>query len=96
MNVVDIFLSLSCRPEFNAIIKDAISTRVKADVNLLVLHVAGEMNSIANAISRADFNRAETLSPNISFYNFTPPSPYKNATLPKPPRSSLGAAKKLI
>jgi len=55
MNVVDIFSSLRCHPEFNNILRDAISTRVKADIDMRVLHVAGDMNGVADTISRQNF-----------------------------------------
>jgi hypothetical protein len=51
-NVVDIFSSLRCRPEFNTIVKHAITTCVKSQVDLWVLHIPGEMNSVGDAISR--------------------------------------------
>jgi len=94
MNVVDIFSSLRCRPEFNNILKDAISTRVNADVDMRVLHVAGDMNGIADAISRADFNRARTLAPNISFHDFSAPSPFGKATTTQTPSLVAGGNKK--
>ena len=65
-NVVDIFSSLRCCPEFNTIVKHAVSTRVKSRVDLQVLHVPGEMNSVADAISRVDFNCAKILAVNLS------------------------------
>jgi hypothetical protein len=93
-NVVDIFSSLHCRPEFNNIIKYAVSACVKADIDMRVLHIPGDENSVADAISRADFDRARNLSPNISFHNFSPPFPSKKPPHTQPPHSTLGATEK--
>jgi hypothetical protein len=97
-NVVDIFSSLCCHPKFNTIIKHTITTRVKSKINLQVLHIPGEMNSVADAISRADFNCAKILAaklsvPNLSILEF--PHPLPTTTNPsQPPRTSLGATQK--
>jgi hypothetical protein len=97
-NVVDIFSSLRCRPEFNTILKHAVITCVQSQVDVQVLHIQGKMNTVADAISRADFNCAKILAadlsvPNLSIHNFPPPLP--TGTIPwQPPRSSLGATQK--
>ena len=92
-NVVDIFFS-HCRPEFNTIIKHAISTRVESQINVRVLHIPGDMNGVADAIPRAEFDHAETLAanlsiPSLSILNFPPPLP-----IASPPHTSLGASQK--
>ena len=66
MNIMDIFSSLCCCPEFNNIIKDAISTRVKVDIDIWYY------------MSQERWMALPTLAPNISFHNFTPPFPTKN------------------
>jgi hypothetical protein len=98
-NVVDIFSSLHCRPEFNTILKHAVSRRVEAQIDLRVLHIPGDMNGIADAISRAEFDRARTLAvslsiPILSIHDFPPPLPAKDMNLATPPHISLGATKK--
>ena len=89
-NVVDIFSSLRCRAEFNTILKHAITTCVQSQVDLRVLHNRGEMNTVADAISRAEFNRAKVLAadlsiPNLSIHNFLPLLPTDTNPL-QPPR----------
>jgi hypothetical protein len=44
-NVIDIFSSLRCHPEFNAIPKHAVTTRIHSQVDLRVSHIQGEMNT---------------------------------------------------
>jgi len=97
-NVVDIFSSLRCRPEFNAIIKLAVTRRVQSQVDLRVLHVPGDMNAVADAISRDEFGRASTLAaslsvPGLTIDNFPYPLP-TSTKLFQPPQSSLGATQK--
>ena len=60
-NVVNIFSSLRCSPEFNPLIKHAVYTRVHSQLDVRVLHIRGDMNGIADAISRVEFKRAKTL-----------------------------------
>ena len=93
-NVVDIFSSLRCQPAFNAIIKRAVSARVKAQVDVRVLHVPGEKNNIADTISRAKFDDAKSLSPELSIRTFTPPCFVRKPTQLTPPLFTLGATKK--
>ena len=98
-NVVDIFSSLRCRPEFNTIVKHAVSKCVESQVNVRVLHVPGDMNGVADAISRAEFDRARTLAanlsiPTLSILDFPPPFPTNKTNFTTPPHTSLGATKK--
>ena len=97
-NVVDILLSLRCHAEFNAILKHTVTTCVQSQVDLRVLHIRGEMNTFANAISHAEFNHAKVLAadlsvPNLSIHNFPPPLSTDTNPL-QPPRTSLGATQK--
>jgi len=87
MNVVDIFSSLRCHPDFNALLKKAITLRVSAKIDMRVLHVPGEENTVTDAVSRGLFEHASSLSPLLTLHMFTPP----NLT---PPLSMLGAVKK--
>jgi len=98
-NIVNIFSSLRCRPEFNNIIKHAVSKRVESQVDVRVLHIPGDMNSVADAISRAEFDRARTLAanlsiPTLSILDFPPPLPTNKTNFTTPPHTSLGAIKK--
>jgi hypothetical protein len=98
-NVVDIFSSLRCRPEFNNIVKHAVSKRVESQIDTRILHIPGDMNAVADAIFRAEFDRARTLAsnlsiPNLSIIHFPPPLPTNKKPVTTPPCPSLGAAKK--
>ncbi len=93
-NIVDIFSSLHCHPEFNTIVKHAVSTRVESQIDVRVLHIPGNMNGVADAISRAEFDHAKMLAanlsiPSLSILNFPPPLP-----IASPPHTSSGASEK--
>ncbi|KAJ3532167.1 hypothetical protein NMY22_g7856 [Coprinellus aureogranulatus] len=51
-NTVDIFSSLRCDPALNHLLLHAVDTFTAYDIDLRVLHVPGEKNVIADAISR--------------------------------------------
>ena len=85
MNSVDIFNSFRAKPEYNYILRFAVDILIKNDYDLRVLHVPGESNGIADALSRCDFPRAISLSPT------TPPLKIRDF---QPPQLPLGAAKK--
>jgi len=55
-NTVDIFSSLRCLPTFSSILQMSITLRTVAQVDVRVLHVPGEKNEVADALSRADFH----------------------------------------
>ena len=90
-NTIDIFSSLKCLPTFSCLLQTSITLRVMADIDLRVLHNAGDDNEVADALSRADFHRAISLSPNLILNFFTPY--HLNKPL-QPPQSSLGANQK--
>ena len=50
-NTVDIFHSLRCLPQYNAILKHSVDIRLQTGHQLRVLHVPGEHNIVADAIS---------------------------------------------
>ncbi len=95
-NTVDIFSSLRCLPEFSHLLQTSITLRTLAYVDVRVLHVPGIENEVADALSRADFHRALSYSPNL-ILNFFTPCPVRRSTRQKtsqPPRPQLGAIKK--
>jgi hypothetical protein len=81
-NTVDIFNSLHCLPAYNHILRFAVDILLDGDHDLRVLHIPGEDNDVADAISREDFSRVLDLQPGLSLLDF------------QPPQMPLGAAKK--
>jgi hypothetical protein len=81
-NSVDIFSSLRATPAYNPILKSSVDVRVSANIDLQVLHVPGELNTIADAVSRSQFDLARSLVPGLNILPFTPP------------RDALGAVQK--
>jgi Reverse transcriptase-like len=83
MNTVNIFNTLQCQPEFNPLLRHCIDIMINKDFHIQVLHVPGEQNAVADAISRGEFDRAHYLVPALRITTFQPPQLY-----------TLGAAKK--
>lgn len=73
MNTVDIFSSLKCQPEFNLLLRHCVDIMITKEFQVRVLHVPGERNAIADAISQRDFSRAQQLAPALRIENFQPP-----------------------
>ena len=95
-NTVDIFSSLRCLPAFNQILQASITLRTVADIDVRILHVPERDNEVADALSRADFNRALTVCPNLILNFFTPfhlETPSFSNPL-QPPQNQLGAIEK--
>ncbi|KAJ7222738.1 hypothetical protein B0H12DRAFT_1031238, partial [Mycena haematopus] len=79
-NSVSMFNSLKALPAYNDILKSAVDVLLARDIDLRVLHVAGKLNSVADAISRWKNDIAIALVPGLTIHPFTPP------------RDALGAA----
>ena len=72
-NTVDMFRSLRCLPAYNPLLKSAVDVLIKRDFSLRVLHVPGENNVIADALSRIQFSIALEKEPCLRLYDFHPP-----------------------
>ena len=66
------FASLRALPEYNCILKAAVDILIEHDIQLRVLHVAGEDNEVADALSHSDFMKALHLHPGLSIKSFDP------------------------
>lgn len=95
---VAMFNSLRALPEYNCILKAAVDILLEGKHQLRVLHIAGEENEIADALSRGEFMRALDLEPSLSIQSFqlyliierrqSPP-------LLQPPRQMMGRTRAL-
>ena len=72
-NTVDIFRSLRCLPQYNHLLKHAVDILIRHDFSLRVLHVTGDQNTIADALSRVQFSVALGIEPALKLYTFHPP-----------------------
>ncbi|KAF9022426.1 hypothetical protein BDZ89DRAFT_956632 [Hymenopellis radicata] len=85
-NTVNIFDTLRALPEYNDILLTAVDIRTRSNIDLRVLHVPREHNTVADALSRVDFvgnlDAVHALTPRLIVESF------------KPPRTTLGAAQK--
>ncbi|KAJ6514293.1 hypothetical protein C8R47DRAFT_1282131 [Mycena vitilis] len=72
-NTVDIFNSLKALPSYNDILKSAIDVQLAHDIELRVLHVPGDLNKVADAISRWRNLLAAQLVPGLTIHPFSAP-----------------------
>ena len=92
---VAMFNSLRALPEYNCILKVAVDILLEGKHHLRVLHIPGEQNEVADALSRADFMRALDLQPSLTIQSFDPYQIIERRQSPpilKPPRSMMGQA----
>jgi len=82
LNSVQIFNSLACLPAYNHLLRRAMDILLANDFDLRVLHVPGEENKVADALSRCQLSSALAVVPDLCI------SPFQ------PPRWTLGAAQK--
>ncbi|GAW10444.1 DNA RNA polymerase [Lentinula edodes] len=73
MNTVHIFDSLKAEPAYNPILRSAVDVLLDYDVDVRVLHVPGEQNTVADAISRQKFSKLPSLASGLVLRTFTPP-----------------------
>ena len=94
-NTVDIFSSLHALPPYNPILRAAVDLLHAGHHDLRVLHVPGDLNTVADALSRREFNDAINLCPDLTISHFEPYHSNNDRTFSlTPPRSALGALRK--
>ncbi|KAJ3759469.1 hypothetical protein EV360DRAFT_24937, partial [Lentinula raphanica] len=72
-NSVDIFNSLSALPLYNTILTRTVDILIEHHIDLRVIHIPGSENTVADALSRSDFELAQALQPGLSIQPFQPP-----------------------
>ena len=72
-NTVDIFRTLRCLPAYNHLLKSAVDVIIDNDFSLRVLHVPGDQNTVADALSRVQFSVALNIEPSLALSTFHPP-----------------------
>jgi hypothetical protein len=72
-NTVDIFRTLRCLPPYNHLLRSAVDILIRNDFSLRVLHVPGEANIVADALSRVQFSVALRAEPHLKLFTFHPP-----------------------
>jgi hypothetical protein len=73
-NTVDIFRSLRCLPVYNPLLKLAVDVLIENNYSLRVLHISGDENVVADALSRVQFSVALSYEQRLNLYSFNPPS----------------------
>lgn len=72
-NTVDIFNSLRASPPYNNILKSSIDIQIANGFDLRVVHISGEENRVADAISRGRDSLAQSLVSGLTIHRFDPP-----------------------
>lgn len=65
-NTVYTYHSLRAQPYINPLIRHSVDLLILGDHQIQVLYIPGEINEVADALSRHDFQRALSLSPQIT------------------------------
>ena len=95
---VTMFNSLRALPKYNCILKAAVNLLLKDKHQLGVLHIAGEDNTVADALSQGDYMRALSIQPTLTIRSFKPFQLIDHCQSPptlQPPRRMLGCAQAL-
>lgn len=72
-NTVDIFNSLRATPPYNQILLCANDILINREVQLRVLHIPGELNTVADALSRRYYMWVKSFVPDLKINDFSPP-----------------------
>jgi hypothetical protein len=72
-NTVDMFNTLRASPEMNGILLAAIDLTIEYNLLFRVFHIAGDANTVADALSRADWPTIACLTPLLRLQTFQPP-----------------------
>ncbi|KIK60834.1 hypothetical protein GYMLUDRAFT_123270, partial [Collybiopsis luxurians FD-317 M1] len=72
-NSFDIFDSLCALPEYNPLLTFAVNDLLSFDIDICIVHVNSEANTVADALSHRDFSRALLLAPGLHINFFSPP-----------------------
>ena len=72
MNTVDIFHSLSSDPDYTLLLLRAVKVMMDLQVDVRVVHVPGNKNTVANALSHALYNIALNYKLNLKISTFKP------------------------
>ena len=73
MNTVDIFHSLTALDDYNDLLLHAVEVMMDFNIDLRVVHIPGNENTVADALSRSLFETATNLHPSLEIQVFTPP-----------------------
>jgi hypothetical protein len=101
-NTVDIFSSLHAKPKYNILLQQAVNLMTSGNHGLCVLHVPGDQNQIANALSHSQNERAILLRPQLDG-QITPFMSFRQVRMGavqgavysmSPPRFTLGGSQK--
>ena len=73
MNTTDVFNTLRARHIYNEILKFAVDILMQHDIDLRVIHVAGEHNQLADFLSRRQLQDAQRIRPFLQLPPYQPP-----------------------
>lgn len=91
---VAMFSTLRALPEYNCILRAAVDLLLESNFDLRVVHVPGDQNGVADALSRGNFIRALQTEPDLtirSFETYQRVDRIQSPPILRPPRNTLGA-----
>ena len=72
-NTVDIFCTFNCLQSYNHLLRAAVYIIIQNNYSLHILHVPGDQNVVANALSHVKFSIALQAVPSLSLHTSIPP-----------------------
>jgi hypothetical protein len=73
INSADMFNTMRANPGYNDILMTAVEALIDNAISLRVYHIAGEENTIADALSRSYFDLIQQQQPNLILHHFQSP-----------------------
>ena len=73
LNTMQIFNSLSCLPAYNHLLHHSVDILLSNEIDLCALHIPGEQNTTADALSHCQFMVALNMVPRLLISPFQPP-----------------------
>jgi hypothetical protein len=73
MNTVNMFNTLHAQPPYNNILISSVDACTRSSLDVRTYHIPGDINVIADAISRDNFVLAHQRIPDLCILSFTPP-----------------------
>jgi Reverse transcriptase-like len=72
-NTVDMMNSMKAKAPYNALLKFAVDILIEHDIDLRVYHIPGELNTVADTLSRHNLTVLCASHPSITVFPYAPP-----------------------
>jgi hypothetical protein len=72
MNTVNMYNTLHTLPPYNSILISSVNARTRSNLDIRTYHIPGDINVVADAISRDNYALAHRRVPGLTILSFTP------------------------